>query len=201
MTIADDGREAVELNGIRVAVYASVATAPQDGTSASLEDQLEQLRKGCRERGWTVVDEYKDIGTPGPARPGLEALLAATTEQPGVFDKIVIQNAAALSRDSMQAHRWIKIFKDAGTPIETMTTSDDDAGWMLRQLIAMYNEAAASAHSTRVKRGIADARARRGTDVVLAAEPTKIPCNQCGGRGWQRIETVKTASSPKPEGF
>lgn len=142
--------------------------------------------------------EFKDVGTRSRARPGLDRMLEAAAERPRHFDKVLIQNSTALSRESMLAMNWIKNFADIGAPITMMDNAKDDSeGWLLRHVIAMSNEHSSREHSQRVKRGIAAARARRAAEAVDQTTPTKVPCQHCAGRGWAEpaVSSVDVSAS------
>lgn len=199
MTIADDSSHAQGRDvPVRVAVYASAATVAQACAGTSLGDQLERLNKAGIQRGWTVVAEFKDMGTRSRARTGLEKMLDAAAERPRHFDKVLIQNSTALSRDTVLAMNWIQKFDDIGAPIMMVDSAEDDnQGWLMRRVIAMCNEQSSKEHSKRVKRGIAAARARRAAATVGETKQTKVPCQHCAGRGWAET-AVSSADVSEP---
>jgi hypothetical protein len=75
--------------------------------------------------------------------------------------------------------------------------SDDDqrdaegADWVLRRITMKFSEVAAKERSQRVKRGIAEARARR---LIEPARLARKPCKYCSGRGWHAHEAGIDAS-------
>lgn len=62
----------------RVGIYARVSTTDQ-----TVENQLLDLRRYCRERGWTVVEEFADHGVSGTKdrRPALDRLMDAVRKR------------------------------------------------------------------------------------------------------------------------
>jgi DNA invertase Pin-like site-specific DNA recombinase len=62
----------------RVGIYARVSTTDQ-----TVENQLLDLRRYCRERGWTVVEEFTDHGVSGTKdrRPALDRLMDAVRKR------------------------------------------------------------------------------------------------------------------------
>ena len=60
---------------LRVALYARVSTSNK-GQDVGL--QLDELRQVAKQRGWSVVDEYVDLGISGvkDSRPALDRMMA-----------------------------------------------------------------------------------------------------------------------------
>jgi len=185
MTIATCDADNDKPHGpVRVAVYAS-ASINQAGPGSSLQSQMIRLRRKCCQLGWIVVAEYTDVRAPESARPGFDALTAAAGQNPRLFDKVLVEDIAKVSRDSLMTARCIKMFENLGAPIALMQSAEDDGeGWLVRSIMAMCDEQSSKQHSQRVKRGIADARARRAADVIDQTKPTKVPCQHCAGLGW-----------------
>lgn len=77
----------------RVAVYARVSTAGQE-----VENQLHDLREYAKRRGWTVEEEYLDVGVSGTkeSRPALDRLLDAARK--GKIDVLLVWRLDRLGR-------------------------------------------------------------------------------------------------------
>jgi DNA invertase Pin-like site-specific DNA recombinase len=72
----------------RVAVYSRVST--NDGQDPEL--QLRELREYTASRGWTIVQEYTDVGYSGSkdSRPALNRLMADAHQRK--FDAVLVWN-------------------------------------------------------------------------------------------------------------
>lgn len=80
---------------MNVALYARVSTGEQDP-----ENQLAALRLHVQQRGWTVVEEFVDVGISGAKvkRPALERLLKAAWR--GQFQAVVVWRLIGLPAPS-----------------------------------------------------------------------------------------------------
>lgn len=82
----------------RLAIYARVSTEEQR-EGQTIDSQVAELERFCREKGWLITGTYKDNGWSGAAmeRPELDRL--RDDAQKGVFDAVVINDVDRLARD------------------------------------------------------------------------------------------------------
>jgi len=85
---------------VRTVFYARVSTRQQREKQLSISAQLRALRGFAREKGWDVVEEFRDEGYSGrdAKRPGLQALLAST--RTGEIDVVLVWKLDRLARNT-----------------------------------------------------------------------------------------------------
>src|ERR1035438_6420109 len=83
---------------IRLAMYARVSTEEQR-EGQNIDSQIAELERFSREKGWPIVETYKDEGWSGGVmeRPELDRL--RDDAQKGVFDAVLINDVDRLARD------------------------------------------------------------------------------------------------------
>ena len=103
---------------MKVAIYCRMSS---DKQSKSIAQQLEQTRKLCSKRGYTIVHEYIDRGISGDKikeRPSFRRLL--TDGKAKQFARVVCWDADRLGRfDIMAAGEVLNPIRRAGVSIET----------------------------------------------------------------------------------
>ena len=79
------------LSPVRAAVYARVSTDMQAEEEIPLSGQIEECKRFCEAREWTVTKVYQDEGVSGrhDRRPGFQEMISASREKPRPFDRIV----------------------------------------------------------------------------------------------------------------
>src|SRR5579862_9715369 len=84
--------------GLRLAIYARVSTEEQR-EGQTIDSQVSELERHCREKGWPVTGIYKDEGWSGGVmeRPELDRL--RDDAQKGVFGAVLINDVDRLARD------------------------------------------------------------------------------------------------------
>src|SRR5947209_3528775 len=107
---------------MRAAIYGRSATIEPEALRR-LEDQLEQTRAYCTERGLTVIEEYMDRGVSGlslfGARPEGSRLIADARE--GGFDRLVIYAFDRLSRAAGELDRVYERMSSLGVTMQVVT--------------------------------------------------------------------------------
>ena len=143
----------------RVAIYARCSTHHQD-----IELQLSELRKIAHQRGWVVVQEYKDEGLSGSlaSRPGLDRMRADA--RLGQFDIIMVwkldriarslQNLLNLLEEITHLNIGFVSLRDSG--IDTSTPS----GRLLLHLLGAFSEFERSLIRERISAGVERARSK-----------------------------------------
>lgn len=139
---------------IRAVIYTRVSTqeqAKEDKTS--LDEQLKQCKKVCIEKGWDVINEYKDAGISGhllEERLGLQKLL--TDAKSGKFDLVVVKDFDRLARSKTRASQIRDSLKkefiqtySLSTPVEprnpkSYDPTDDDLGLVVEGVSDFMSE-------------------------------------------------------------
>jgi site-specific DNA recombinase len=88
----------VQQNNLRVALYSRVSTEEQR-EGQTIESQIKELECFANDKGWTIVDIYKDEGWSGTilARPELDRLRDDGSK--GKFNAVLINDVDRLARD------------------------------------------------------------------------------------------------------
>ena len=105
---------------MRVALYARYSSDQQHARSA--EDQLQALRLLVQARGWSVVEEFSDLGISGSNlsnRPGVQQLLRGAER--GAFDVVFTEALDRLSRDQEGTAHLYKRLTFYGVVLETIS--------------------------------------------------------------------------------
>jgi site-specific DNA recombinase len=84
--------------GMRLAIYARVSTDEQR-EGQNIDSQIAELERFSRDKGWPIVETYKDDGWSGGVmeRPELDRL--RDDAQKGVFEAVLINDVDRLARD------------------------------------------------------------------------------------------------------
>jgi site-specific DNA recombinase len=88
----------VPKTGLRIAIYARVSTEEQR-EGQTIDSQVAELERFCREKVWLIAGIYKDEGWSGGImeRPELDRL--RDDAQKAVFDAVLINDVDRLARD------------------------------------------------------------------------------------------------------
>ena len=110
-------REEGQRNGqITAAIYARASTASKD-SEVSLDEQVEAGRRYCEERGYHVVEVYRDIGPGwGRGRPGFERLVQDGKD--GKYERIACWRLDRLSRGVTPMVPVLELIDDYGIEVE-----------------------------------------------------------------------------------
>jgi site-specific DNA recombinase len=111
----------------RVAIYARVSTEGQ-AERQTIDSQLDACRAYCAERGYEVVEEFRDNGVSGAIpldeRPEGGRLLALAQE--GLFTRVVIYTVDRLGRDTSEGIIAVRRLRRAKVAPEFVSQSFDD---------------------------------------------------------------------------
>jgi DNA invertase Pin-like site-specific DNA recombinase/uncharacterized protein len=126
---------------MKVAIYCRMSS---DKQSKSIAQQLEQTRKLCRKRGYTIVHEYIDRGISGDKikeRPAFKRLL--TDGKAKQFERVVCWDADRLGRfDIMAAGEVLNPIRRAGVSIETCSEGIIDLESFAGRIVYSVNQEA-----------------------------------------------------------
>lgn len=140
---------------IKVGVYARVSTQEQK----TLPMQVRALRAYTRQRGWTIVQQIKDIGSGASARPQREQLMQAARRRE--LNAILVWRLDRWGRSLADLVVTLKELTDLGVGFISLTEALDfttPTGRALAGLLAVFAEFEREILRERVKAGIAQAR-------------------------------------------
>lgn len=106
---------------MRTAAYARYSTELQ--SSASIDDQLRNVRGFCDRMGWAAPVVYQDAALSGSRndRPGYLSLLRDAAR----FDVILVDDLSRLSRDSVEAQQQVRRLRFQGVRVVAVTDGID----------------------------------------------------------------------------
>ncbi len=145
---------------MRVAIYARVSTA-NNGQDPAM--QTRELREYIERRGWTVADEYVDVGVSGSKerRPELDRLMQDAHRRH--FDAVVVWKFDRFARSVSHLLRALETFNALGIAFVSLTEQMDTttpAGRMIFTVLGAVAELERSMIVERVKAGLRNARAK-----------------------------------------
>ena len=173
----------------RVAIYARVSTT-NHGQDAGL--QTRELGQFTEARGWTLVDNYIDVGISGAkdSRPELNRLMADAHKRK--FDVVVVWKFDRFARSVSHLLRALETFQALGIEFVSLSEQLDTStptGTMVFTVLGAVAELERSLIAERVRSGLRNAKAKgkrlgRPRKVVDAS---KIATLRAQGRSWRTI--------------
>jgi DNA invertase Pin-like site-specific DNA recombinase len=175
---------------MNVALYARVSTADQK----SLGTQIEEMRRYCEARGWTVVREVEEVGSGGKVRPQREELLQAARRRE--VDCIVVWKLDRWGRSmtdlvvTLQELREINVQFVSVRDALDFTTS---VGRALTGMLAVFAEFERDILRERVRAGVEAARAkgRVGGRPKVTTEETRTQIKELLRQGVSKAEIAR----------
>jgi DNA invertase Pin-like site-specific DNA recombinase len=106
-----------------VCLYLRVSTEQQAERGLSLPEQERALRDFCAHRKWRVMDVFIDAGLSGRTdrRPEFQRMIAAASEKPPRFTKVVVYTWSRFFRSVNQALMYAAKLEKLGVDVESMT--------------------------------------------------------------------------------
>jgi DNA invertase Pin-like site-specific DNA recombinase len=156
--------------------------------------QVRELREYCERRGWTITNEYVDVGISGSKekRPELDRLMQDGHRRR--FDCVVVWKFDRFARSVSHLLRALENFRALGIEFvsfsEQMDTSTP-AGKMVFTVLGAVAELERSLIVERVKAGLRNARAKgkRLGRPKRIVDTNQIATLRAQGVGWKRIAT------------
>jgi site-specific DNA recombinase len=121
---------------MRAAIYARVSTEEQ-AQNFSIENQLDNLRRYCRQRGYSVTGEYVDPGWSGTIieRPALTKLL--DDARAGLIDTVVVYKLDRLFRSNRHMYNTLAEWEERGISLSSVTEPFDTTTTMGKAYLGM----------------------------------------------------------------
>lgn len=142
----------------RVAIYARVSTRGQE-----VENQLMQLRAYAAARGWTVTEEFTDVGCSGAkdSRPALNRLMGAARKRK--IDVVLVWKFDRFARSTKHLVAALEEFRELGVSFVAQEDAIDTttaAGKLVFVIISAMAEFERSLIRERIYAGLHRARAQ-----------------------------------------
>lgn len=189
----------------RAAIYARVSTS---NNGQSPEMQLREIREFCERCGWSVSEEYVDVGSSGSDedRAELNRLMADAHRRR--FDSIVVWKFDRFARSVSHLLRALETFKAVGIDFVSLSEQVDTStptGKMVFTVLGAVAELERSLIAERVRAGIRNARAKgkRLGRPRVAVDASRIAALRAQGHSWGTIhlETGNIAKGTAQRAF
>jgi DNA invertase Pin-like site-specific DNA recombinase len=187
MAVAILSQETSRSASPRAAIYARVSTT-NNGQDPLV--QTREMKEYCPRRGWTVIDEYVDVGISGTKekRPELGRLMADAHRRR--FDVVVVWRFDRFARSVSHLLRALETFQTLGIEFVSLSEQLDTstpAGKMVFTVLGAEAELERSLIVERVRAGMRNARAKgkkigRPPRTVLSPEDRKSIAEAYCGR-------------------
>jgi DNA invertase Pin-like site-specific DNA recombinase len=173
----------------RAAIYARVSTT-NHGQDVTM--QTRELREHCQRRGWTVVDEYVDVGISGAKdrRPELDRLMAEAHRRR--FDVLAVYRYDRFARSLRALVNALEEFRALGIEFVSLHEGVDTStpnGRLIFGIFASIAEFERELIRDRVRSGLRNARAKGrilGRPRVKV-DATRISTLRTQGVSWRAI--------------
>lgn len=129
----------------------------QAAHEVSLASRENLLRKGCEDRGYDVSDMFCDVDSAfsGKRRPEFARFLELVLGPDRPFDVLFVHSLSRFSRDTLFSEQVCRDLDRAGVQLVSLTEAiEGEFGWMMRQIISMFNEQSSRETSKHVKRSL-----------------------------------------------
>src|ERR1700724_1092874 len=174
---------------MRAAIYARVSTA-NNGQDPRV--QTREMQEYCPRRGWTIVDEYVDVGISGTKerRPELDRLMSDAHRRR--FAVVVVWKFDRFARSVSHLLRALETVRAQGSEFVSFSEQLDTstpAGKMVFTVLGAVAELERGLIVERVKAGLRNARAkgkRLGRPRKIL-DTKRIAALRAKGVGWKRI--------------
>jgi DNA invertase Pin-like site-specific DNA recombinase len=154
--------------------------------------QLRELREFCERRGWSVSEEYVDVGISGSKedRAELNRLMADAHRRR--FDAVVVWKFDRFARSVSHLLRALETFKALGIDFVSLSEQVDTStptGKMVFTVLGAVAELERSLIAERVRAGIRNARAKgkRLGRPKVAVDASRIAALRSEGHSWGTI--------------
>ncbi len=173
----------------RAAIYARVSTG-HNGQDPTM--QTRELEEFCERRGWSVAEEYVDVGISGSKedRAELNRLMADAHHRR--FDAVVVWKFDRFARSVSHLLRALETFKALGIDFVSLSEQVDTStptGKMVFTVLGAVAELERSLIAERVRAGIKNARAKgkRLGRPRVAVDPSRIAVLRAQGNSWSTV--------------
>lgn len=145
---------------MRIAIYVRVSTGRQAEEGVSIDGQIAQITAWAEREGHEVVETYKEMGATGTddRRPEFRRMMADAISTDHPFSAIVVFALSRFFRDAYELARNEKILKRAKVSLISITqpTGEDEAGQMIRGIVATFDEYQSRENGKNVRRSMTE---------------------------------------------
>lgn len=145
---------------MQVAIYVRVSTGRQAEEGVSLDAQIKQMQAWCEANGHTIVETFleKGISATDDRRPEFQRMIQDATGPDHPFDAILVFALSRFFRDAIELGLYErKLMRHKVQLISTtQPTGEDEAGKMVRQIIAAFDEYSSRENGKFVRRSMID---------------------------------------------
>ena len=143
---------------LTVSIYSRVSTNGQDPRM-----QITELREYCRNRGWTIVEEYVDRGVSGAkdSRPELDRLMKDAHRRK--FSRVAVWKFDRFARSVSHLLRSLETFAALGIEFVSLSEQIDTgtpAGKLVFTVLGAVAELERSLIGERIRAGLRNAKAK-----------------------------------------
>jgi len=129
---------------MQIAIYARVSTERQAEEGVSLSGQVQQIENWAKSQEHIIVETYIEKGASATddRRQVFQRMIQDATSPEHPFDAVVVFSLSRFFRDSIELGVYERKLTRHKVKLISITqpTSDDDAGAMVRQIIASFDE-------------------------------------------------------------
>jgi site-specific DNA recombinase len=129
---------------MKLALYVRVSTGRQADEGVSIDGQVNQLTGWAQREGHEIVEVYRELGVSATddRRPEFRRMMADATSLERPFDAVVVFSLSRFFRDSFGLATYEKQLRRAKVKLISITqqTGEDEAGQMVRQVLASFDE-------------------------------------------------------------
>jgi DNA invertase Pin-like site-specific DNA recombinase len=127
-----------------VYAYVRVSTVDQAERDLSIPAQLDAIRKYCRERGYTIVEEFKEEGASGrdDRRKEFGRMVQAALAPKANVDAIIVYQTSRFFRNALQARVYKERLKKDGVAVLSVCqeVTDDAMGRLIEGIFELIDQ-------------------------------------------------------------
>lgn len=150
---------------MKIALYVRVSTGRQAEEGISIDGQISQLTAWAKREGHDVVETYKELGISGTddRRPEFLRMMSDATTEDHPYDAICVFSLSRFYRDVVGMGICERQLRRAKVKLISITQpmAEDEAGHMIRQILASFDEYQSRENGKNVRRSMTE-NARQG---------------------------------------
>ncbi len=129
---------------MKLAAYLRVSTGRQAEEGVSIDGQINQITAWAQREGHQIIEIYRELGLSGTddRRPEFRRMMADATAVDHPFDAIVVFSLSRFFREAFGLEMNERLLRRSKVKLISITqqTSEDEAGQMVRQILASFDE-------------------------------------------------------------
>jgi site-specific DNA recombinase len=145
---------------MKVVFYVRVSTGRQAEEGVSLDGQVNQLTAWAQREGHEVVEIYRELGVSATddRRPELQRMMADALQPDHPIDAVAVFSLSRFFRNAYELAGYEKRLRRAKVKLISITqqTGEDEAGQMLRNMLANFDEYQSKENGKNVRRSMVE---------------------------------------------